>query len=73
VLLALLAAATRAARHSPSAGWRWIAMGLALSVVAAVLQQQRVAVHPVYFDHNALYHLVQAIALVVLYRGLRAA
>jgi hypothetical protein len=73
VLLALLVAAVLAARQSPNSGWRWIAMGLALSVVAAVLQQQRVAAHPVYFDHNALYHLVQAIALVVLYRGLRAA
>jgi hypothetical protein len=47
--------------------------GLALSFVAAVLQQLRIAVHPVYFNHNALYHVVQAVALLLLYicfRGL---
>jgi hypothetical protein len=36
-----------------------------------VLQQAGVAVHPVYFDHNAVYHLVQAVALVLLYLGFR--
>ncbi len=29
----------------------------------------RVALHPVYFDHNAVYHVVQAVALVILYIG----
>ena len=37
----------------------------------AVLQQLEVALHPVYFDHNAVYHAVQAAALVVLYLGFR--
>ena len=43
-----------------------------LSVLAALLQQARIAIHPVYFDHNALYHVVQAAALVLLYFGFRA-
>lgn len=50
--------------------WAWlVAAGVATSMVAAALQQARVAVHPVYFDHNAVYHVVQGVALVLLYRG----
>lgn len=45
--------------------------GLALTLVAAALQQAGVHVHPVYFDHNALYHVVQAVALVLVYIGIR--
>jgi hypothetical protein len=44
-----------------------------MSAAAAMLQQAKVAVHPVYFDHNAVYHVVQAIALVFLYFGWRRA
>lgn len=72
VLLLLLVASVREARRSGHGGWWRIVAGLVLSVVAAGLQQARVALHPVYADHNALYHLVQAVALLVLYRGLRA-
>jgi hypothetical protein len=49
-----------------------IASGLLLSAIAALLQQAHVALHPVYFDHNAVYHVVQAAALVILYFGFRA-
>jgi hypothetical protein len=70
-LLHFLAAATaRAFREGP--GWTPIALGLTLSGIAALLQQLKVAVHPVYFDHNAVYHVVQAAALVVLFLGFRA-
>jgi hypothetical protein len=72
VLLLLLVAALREARRSRSRAWWMVAGGLVLSVVAAGLQQARVALHPVYVDHNALYHVVQALALIILYRGLRA-
>jgi hypothetical protein len=57
---------------------RWARLGawaLALSFGAAAIQQLRVALHPVYFNHNALYHLVQAVALALLFiacRGLLA-
>jgi hypothetical protein len=50
-------------------------IGMVLTLVAAYVQQRRIAVHPVYFNHNALYHLVQAIALALLFmasRGLLA-
>jgi hypothetical protein len=42
---------------------------LALSLFAAALQQLRVGLHPIHFDHNAVYHVIQAIAMYLLYRG----
>jgi hypothetical protein len=68
-LILLLLAAARQAVRSQSAGWRLILSGLLLSSAAAVLQQARVVLHPVYFDHNAVYHVVQTIAVVFLYLG----
>jgi hypothetical protein len=47
-------------------------VGLLLTFVAAAIQQLRVAIHPVYFNHNALYHVIQGIALVMIYVGARA-
>jgi hypothetical protein len=70
VLLFLIAAARQAVR-SRSAGWTLIAASFAISAVAAALQQARVPIHPEHFDHNALYHVLQGIALVLLYRGFR--
>ena len=69
-LLLFLAAATAQALRG-GAGWTLIALGLTLSAGAALLQQFGIALHPVYFDHNAVYHLVQAAALVLLYLGFR--
>jgi uncharacterized protein DUF6962 len=43
--------------------------GLLLTLVAAGVQQARVALHPTYFNHNALYHLLQAIALFLIFRA----
>ena len=71
VLLMLFVAQYQASR-SGDATWMLISGGLALSLLAALLQQAHVAIDPVYFDHNALYHVVQAAALVVLYFGFRA-
>ena len=45
--------------------------GLALSVVAAVAQQQGLALHAVHFDHNATYHLALLPALGLVYAGFR--
>ena len=72
LLLFLLAAGQRAARIR-SVGWALIAGGLLLSAGAALLQQAEVSIHPVYFDHNAVYHVVQGVALLVLYLGFRRA
>jgi hypothetical protein len=72
LLLLLLAAGQQLVRQK-SRGWVLVSSGLLLSAGAALLQQLRVSVHPVHFDHNAVYHVVQAIALVVLYFGWRQA
>ncbi|MGH7534117.1 MAG: DUF6962 family protein [Gemmatimonadales bacterium] len=70
-LLLFLVAAVQQAIRSGSAGWRLIAVGFTVSIGAAVLQQARVSLHPVYFDHNAVYHVVQGVAVVLLYLGFR--
>ena len=44
-----------------------------MSVAAAVMQQMGVAIHPVHFDHNAVYHVVQSGAVILLYLGFRRA
>jgi hypothetical protein len=69
LLLFLLASAREALRRHP--GWSAIAIGLMVSVGAALLQQARVALNPEYFDHNAVYHVFQSVALVFLYIGFR--
>ncbi len=45
------------------------AAGPALILIAAPLQQLRVGIHPIYFSHNALYHLLQGIAILQLFLG----
>jgi hypothetical protein len=70
-LILLLIAAGQQALRGRSTGWALIAIGLTASVGAALLQQAEVSLHPTYFDHNAVYHVVQGIALVILYLGFR--
>ena len=45
--------------------------GLVLTFVAAAVQQLKVGVHPVYFNHNALYHLIQFVALWLIFVAAR--
>ncbi len=45
--------------------------GLALNLVAALLQQLGIGIHPVYFNHNAIYHVLQAVALFLFFLGCR--
>jgi hypothetical protein len=72
-LLLFLVAALRQAIRDASAAWTLIAVAFTVSAGAAVLQQAGVSIHPVYFDHNAVYHVVQAVAVVVLYLGFQRA
>jgi hypothetical protein len=69
-LLLFLAGAGLQAVRSGS-GWNSIVAGLLVSVGAALMQQAEVSLDPEYFDHNAVYHVLQSIALVILYRGFR--
>lgn len=43
--------------------------GLALVFVGAAVQQSGLSLHPVYLDHNTLYHIIQGIALWLIYRA----
>ena len=52
--------------HLP--GSTWLIAGVAVSVVAAVIQARRVAPHR-HFNHNDLFHVVQMAALYCFYRG----
>jgi hypothetical protein len=45
--------------------------GVALTFVAAAVQQGRIGLHPRYFNHNALYHLIQAFALLLIFLAAR--
>jgi len=61
----------RASRRHRTAGPRWGATSLALMFVGSVVQLRRVAVHPIYFNHNALYHAIEAIALLFMFGAAR--
>jgi hypothetical protein len=49
----------------------WGAIALLLTMAAASVQQARIGLHPVLFNHNALYHLIQAVALLLLFLAAR--
>jgi hypothetical protein len=53
-------------RRVPSAPW--ILAGILASLVAALMQQGRVALHA-HFNHNDLYHVIQMVAMYFFYRG----
>jgi hypothetical protein len=46
-----------------------LAAAVMLNLIGAALQQLRVGVHTVYFDHNVLYHVLQAIVLGLMFWG----
>ncbi len=44
-------------------------LGLGVTGLAALIQRLRISLHPLYFNHNATYHLVQAIGLIFIFRA----
>ncbi len=64
--LVAIQAAGPAGLGAPAA--RWILAGVGVSGVAALIQALRLAPHP-RFNHNDLFHVVQMLALYLLYRG----
>jgi Family of unknown function (DUF6962) len=65
----LVVHAVLAVRHRPGAAS--VVAGVVVSFVAAGIQQLGLAPHP-NFNHNDLYHVVQMVGLVLLYRGAAA-
>lgn len=58
--------------HSRPDGARAGIAAICLMFAASALQQLRIGIDPVYFNHNALYHLIQGIALALLFLSLRS-
>jgi hypothetical protein len=69
--LFLMIAFVAAWRRVPAPGPALGVAGLAASLVAAAIQQFHVTPHPIYFNHNALYHVVQAAALALIFSAAR--
>jgi hypothetical protein len=46
-------------------------LGVCVMLFAAVTQQAKLGIDPRYFDHNALYHVLQAVALFMLFFAAR--
>lgn len=44
-------------------------IAMSLTLVAGLLQYLRVGFHPIYFNHNVLYHLLEGLAVYFLYRA----
>jgi len=58
-------------RRKPAAHLRAGLFGIALTFIAAGVQQAKFGLHP-YFNHNALYHALQALALYLIYLTTRS-
>lgn len=68
--LAVLVAFKLSARGRPSRATRWMLAGVGVSALAAVVQQSGWSLHR-HFNHNDLYHVIQALGVWLLYRGAR--
>lgn len=67
-LAILLAGAVYALVRWQMPGASWLIAGVAVSLVAGVVQARRLALHR-HFNHNDLFHLIQMVALYMFYRG----
>ncbi|MEK6555771.1 MAG: hypothetical protein AABZ31_11050, partial [Bdellovibrionota bacterium] len=43
-------------------------LGLLLTLIAAGVQALKIGIHPEYFNHNALYHVIQAVGLYLIFK-----
>src|SRR5688500_3692429 len=62
----LIVAVVQLTRRGPSTPW--VIASIAVSVIGALVQMSRLTLHE-HFNHNDLYHVIQLIALWLLYRG----
>ena len=53
-------------RHRVGAAWIGAA-GVLLIFVGAAVQQAKISLHPDYFTHNAVYHVIQALAMYLVF------
>ena len=57
----------RAYRQTSQSAFLKGVAGIGIVLVAAGVQQARIGIHPRYFNHNALYHLLQALGLFLIF------
>lgn len=62
----LIVAVVQLTRRGPST--RWVIGSIIVSVIGALVQMSRLKLHE-HFNHNDLYHVIQLVALWLLYRG----
>ena len=48
---------------------KWVWGSIAVSVLGALVQQSHLTIHPRWFDYNDIYHVIQIVALWMLYRA----
>lgn len=48
---------------------KWVWGSIAVSVAGAIVQQTHFTIHPYWFDFNDIYHVIQMVALWLLYRA----
>ena len=48
---------------------KWVLASIAVSILGALVQQLRLTIHPYWFDYNDVYHVIQMVALWMLYRA----
>jgi hypothetical protein len=67
-ILFMLGSATKLAttqKYRPS--WELV-VGIVLTLVASAIQQLKWGFNVLFLDHNSLYHLIEAVALIFIYR-----
>lgn len=69
--LFLLGALVTRRLRSPDTGLGWGVTAVGLMVLAGLVQYLGIGFHPLYFNHNALYHLIQGAALILFYLAAR--
>jgi hypothetical protein len=67
-LAVLLVGAVYVAARWSSPAAPWLIGGVAVSLVAALVQQRQLSMHR-HFNHNDLYHVIQIVALYLFYFG----
>lgn len=59
-------------RRDPDPPIRWGIAGLSFILAGSAMQQLRIGIHPIYFNHNALYHVIQGAALGMIFVAARS-
>ena len=68
-MVALLVVNVREYVRTSSTPYLLVIGGTLVILAAAFIQQAGLGIHPNYFNHNSTYHLVQALGLLLLFKG----